>query len=1434
MSVFTFHIETTHETPSSNPPSLNQPSTVCPPERGRVSDGSRELYCAQCASWVRVGADPTLRNLGAHQTGLECRAAAFDRITSYNNANTYPSLPAATYAMAGLQPGTSSHLESSSSSSVIQHPSPPIPCSGAWWRWPIPRPHRSYPQACHDPDSRPRAGYQFVTISMQHIIVRGNTCNGWSYNGTPICTACMGTEDLFKKVAKRAAEPFKGHFNDGLSHDQLVEKVRHLESELHDAGLDPLDPKRTAHRAEELLEAFEQLLDLLGTHDVPGLNRIFRIAKEAGWGIETLLEKCRLALSGRYHPESFERWEIQLAIALYEIGGGAALHLLHMSPFRFPSRDTIAPHRREHDLRITSGGSSDFEKFADVFANILSLFSDTSGSLRKVVMTLAMDEISIDARLCWLATNDSIVGLCEHVKDHIESLKMGSTLETVKLVAGLVREGKVHVGQELFVASVSRNDEFDYGTRPVLIIPTCKKDSSYTTAAHDIEVIKQAWKLCPSGEALHGSIGLIASDGDPKRRVAIALHAMVSEITADHSWYPYFGGLVGVNQWIGQHGEIQDMDFKHNMKRICKLLSTSDGIVINGIVVNRSIVSSWLGRNKATDWTHDSIYDLLNPDTDFEILPQTVNFLLSPKDLQDVPRAIKLLRVTADLRHMSTVGMTAAQLDVHSALCLLAELLDALVEPFANPAMSLSEQITSLSQFSFILAALYSDHGNSFIPHPLYFDLQSMVKAAYARVVQTKLLNPEYNVFLCLLGDDVLETLFGRARMLGGHNPNGDVGEFRRRFCSSIRLDGIFRKWPHWEQISERLAIKMHRAADADHIVPRVCTGELRASSCDLSLCHHNGMRRAEAILSAGRVTHWTNFTSHFANGHSRGVDLFRPKGGKYPGLSTASDRSLEDVADGLTDHELSADPHTFERYGISFDGKTAFTQLQASGLSHSSVQDATLAVSPWIVFDDGRRVHKKTVLRIFLDNSLDTDYQKSHDRLLRVRYFSIGGDSPERARQATYSVKAADLLRLNDLYGTLVAIDETRVSLAIAQCTSISVGNDLYEFAPRTEITMPHSRFELTGQILSLLAVGNGSGDTMWVWDGSYVALNPPAIGSKRTLPTTARLEHLQISVNGELTYPFHPEMVHSVSPVTLPHSNLLLDQPKMSKLTYTIGEATLQLVLEDLRRRVLTASGLDGPRGKIPVYGQILQPYKTTGPNIQVHFPYRKDIYSGNGTWLGVEHILSDVIPPAPKNAPIPCAACNTSIAGPFRQTHMGKHLLRLLHGIDDGYGNALSTLYPCGFCGQSMLNGACELEDRRGIVHCKCPLEYKFRIKDAAKMSTKKPSTNVPIKCFCDEVHWKYNMGRHLDENHQGWQLSLDAARRRELEEKIQITEEEFEAIGVPVGSPWVYVEDVYDARHTGHIPSIHDGHGDSPHAQRTVHYPPYTGIALQFDS
>ncbi|KAF9522600.1 hypothetical protein CPB83DRAFT_776856, partial [Crepidotus variabilis] len=214
--------------------------------------------------------------------------------------------------------------------------------------------------------------------------------------------------------------------------------------------------------------------------------------------------------------------------------------------------------------------------------------------------------------------------------------------------------------------------------------------------------------------------------------------------------------------------------------------------------------------------------------------------------------------------------------------------------------------------------------------------------------------------------------------MIGGHSPNVDVEELARRFGSALRLASIFQDHPNWERKPRRL--KLERSCDADHLSPRHWKGELRASSCDLNECWKKGIQLAE--ISLAKFGYSINFGQHFGDWQTRRVDLLRPKGGKYPGISAEVERSLTDSTD-TENATTSATESTIEsEHDFSFqsyDGAATYRQEVLDAEANSRE-----AHSIWLTIE-GKLVHKKTALRLFMDPTFDIDYKKSHDRLLRV-----------------------------------------------------------------------------------------------------------------------------------------------------------------------------------------------------------------------------------------------------------------------------------------------------------------------------------------------------------------------------------------------------------------------------------------------------------------
>ena len=230
--------------------------------------------------------------------------------------------------------------------------------------------------------------------------------------------------------------------------------------------------------------------------------------------------------------------------------------------------------------------------------------------------------------------------------------------------------------------------------------------------------------------------------------------------------------------------------------------------MVQGIQVNKALLSIWLERLTHRDWSEMTIHALLNP-----------------KDPQNVPRAVELLTCIADLRNIDP-GDNPSDQRVHQALCLIGEAIEALLRPFLDVTMALSPQFTSLVKAGHILFALYRQNKSHFISNQLFGDIQCLVKRAAFDIGQTQELDGELAVSFNIFGTDGIETLFGRCRMAGQHSPNMDIAECEMRIRAAMTMADIFAAHPTWERRPDRL--KFSRSRDYDHVSPHHWEADLK------------------------------------------------------------------------------------------------------------------------------------------------------------------------------------------------------------------------------------------------------------------------------------------------------------------------------------------------------------------------------------------------------------------------------------------------------------------------------------------------------------------------------------------------------------------------------------------------------------------------------
>ncbi|KAJ7444422.1 hypothetical protein B0H11DRAFT_2250104 [Mycena galericulata] len=422
---------------------------------------------------------------------------------------------------------------------------------------------------------------------------------------------------------------------------QLLEKVADLKKQVNNLKLETVDLKRSLASAREDVAEYKAIFHYLGNNTVPGLHRMFPNALKQRWGSKQFLERSRAASRGEYTPENFTQYEIDLAILLYEVGGGSAVYAMNHSIFALPSLNTLQPYRRQHRPKPCL----DHVDVLTISENISTMFGpheEKGGKSREVPIkicghTLMFDELATERRIDYMSTTDQMAGFClEHV-DALPTLLVGKDTQTVEAAVTAVKEGK------------------DYGAKPVFIGPTCKK-GNWRSMLETIQCVLEAWKHSPDGGAKHGPIQNIASDGYYGRRIALFMLCMHSEIIPGNPLYPLICNLRGFNRRVGNDNITMDMDYRHLFKRICTLLCSWMGMLVKSVCVSRDLLVLWLERLTSHDWSEMSIENLLHP-----------------TDAQNVSRAVKLLLCIVEIRTLDKDSFDPSEEAEFEALGLLGE-----------------------------------------------------------------------------------------------------------------------------------------------------------------------------------------------------------------------------------------------------------------------------------------------------------------------------------------------------------------------------------------------------------------------------------------------------------------------------------------------------------------------------------------------------------------------------------------------------------------------------------------------------------------------------------------------------------------------------------------------------------------------------------------
>ncbi|KAJ7915199.1 hypothetical protein B0H13DRAFT_2456801 [Mycena leptocephala] len=948
-------------------------------------------------------------------------------------------------------------------------------------------------------------------------------------------------------------------------------------------------------------------------------------------------------------------------------------------------------------------------------------------------VSFMIDEVALEERANHFHHNNSISGLCWRHSAKI-NLQL-KTYDDAMKISDKIKAEEVHLGKEMTVVSVSCFGEL--GTYPILALPTCKFVGP-TESSLIYETVTNAWL-----EHAADKVGMPwswATDGESSRR-----RAGYDQFVKDKlpSMSPIFGTLAGMaslNIFTGLHSITLDFDYKHIFK------NQSD---------------------------------------------ESVRKILFPDDPQDVPHAVELMESIIEILSCDfgqAEADAAADLD---SIRLLALLLKSILAPFITPTMSLSEQMTHLSTYAHLTFTLFRLNRLTFMSNQLYGDSQSMIKNAFFCLAKQQQLDPTKPFYLFQVGDDPLERLFGKLRMLGGHNSAMSYAQGIERLGHACDLQAVYLRQPDLDQGQRR--ISMNRAEGVDHLNMVSWTGHAIAGDCHTASVWDEVLKSRKQIFKKLRFPlHSYDYAAIFSDLE---IDMLRPFGdGKYPGVESDVDRSTittptissatppSSFPSASTPTPASSGPvirppHSEQHtYSISCLNSLALLNPNSStapGPSSSSSRnprspnndddledesadgipfEATLddipelalpsgrGVDPNDYLDvDGKWVHKQRICRVVINADFEP---KSTERLKRVRgHTKVNGKKRDDVNPE--AILGANTFIIGDPFFTLLRTDQT-LSLAVVRSTAILEDGISRGSILAPTIRNPMAKVKLSGQVLSMTMIPTL--DDKLPESVSALARPRPSLPEATRSPDSMTEDQSPWSWiwNGRFlkvdsAIAGTKQTTEKVVIVSVPGALTDLVNyrpvdalPRLGERAYDINSERRSWELDDGPMGAVCELLWDAVAQKIPLIS-IVTVKKSS------EFPYVFD----NGKPALVCHAGTQLLIQEHDNkVERACHFCGDR--GVNWRAHIGTHILRFIRGVNEtlrtplvssSHPAQIGPILPCGFCAASG-KPECQVNLRKKAqvmhVECECPMRSAFNYKPADQGSKTTPCRNVPIVC------------------------------------------------------------------------------------------------------
>ena len=524
---------------------------------------------------------------------------------------------------------------------------------------------------------------------------------------------------------------------------------------------------------------YQSFVAAVYSRDVQRIASIIHIARRRGFGLKRMVGILR-ANRTRYTER-----ECATAVVLYRVGSPTAKKIFHAAN-SLPS----VCHTQRLAARITQR----------VIHQLCVRNADQAcEELQKAPVKVHFDEISIVQRLV-LGPDDEFLGLCEHAP----RVCFKSMSDLAPILTN-VQNGTWHIAKHARVVSVSRHSDRNYAAAPIACIASCNQFTSEEARAQ-IEKVGNLW------DELKDEVGPVmsyATDGDARRRKA--LNEMVQ---AESNIL----GCPVVQYLCTKEGATICKDQRHITKRCTRKVCSGTALEIAGVAISMTVpigLAAKLGTSKE------------------------ISGAAKETDSMSVVNALRIIRGIVDIAEANHTALDSSRHGQASAVKGMHWFLRHTDDYYYANYRSLQDRLTSAAAAAIHLYLLQQER-NSF-SKALYMDMQCEHSGVFADIEFKQKHCPTCQYFICLRGNDRIETLFSIVRTARGTGGVLHILQLRHRLDIATQLEELF-------ALDPKSCINRKCARYGDNMTPATA-GPCYVADVDLCKAWLDGWARAERKL---------------------------------------------------------------------------------------------------------------------------------------------------------------------------------------------------------------------------------------------------------------------------------------------------------------------------------------------------------------------------------------------------------------------------------------------------------------------------------------------------------------------------------------------------------------------------------------------------------